>query len=243
MVDFLGVTDHGQQRKGGFDYHAVIPCSLFAEFDVVRHAVGTAKAPLGQDHSLTIVFFKEVQEILVSVVHFVPNPATHLTAAIENPTQFDAHTPAPFVAAFRPKLLLGAALTNGKNQFYRVAVHDIQQTGLLQQQIGQRLMYPQLPQQIGAIWQASKQLLKVAFEPAIKGAKASTLECKQDTCRHDFTRIQLGTGFFCNRPQPVIDLIENVNDNIFRSHEVCLPVSFDNYSLARFMTISTRTIG
>src|SRR5579871_1207724 len=132
MMDFLGITDYSQQRKGGFDDHAVVPGALFADLDVGRQAVGRAEAPIGQDDGLTIIFLKEVQEMLVSIVHFVPNPATNLTTTVEDPTQLDTHTPAAFVAAFGPELLLGAALANRKNQFYRVAIHHIQHTRLLQ---------------------------------------------------------------------------------------------------------------
>src|SRR5260221_8152581 len=49
MMDFLGVTHNCQQRKGGFDHHAVVPGSLFAEFDVVGHARSTAKAPVSPE--------------------------------------------------------------------------------------------------------------------------------------------------------------------------------------------------
>ena len=213
MVDFLGVSDHGQQRKGGFDNHPVVPGALFADLDIGRHTVGTTKAPVGQNHCLTIIFLKEVQEILVCAVHFVPNPATYLTAAVEHPTQLDAHTPAPFVAAFGPELLLGAALANGKNQFYRVAVRHIQHTRLFQQRIGQVLMGVQLPHQVGAIRQTSKQRLKVAFEPPIEGSKPATFEGKQNADGHHFTRIQFGTWLFLDWTQAIVDMVKNVNDN------------------------------
>src|SRR5579871_6874687 len=104
-------------------------------------------------------------------------------------------------------------------------------------------MCTQLSQQVGTIRQASEQRLKVAFEPPIKGTKPATLERKQDADGHRFTRIQFGTCVLLDWTQTIVDMIENVNDNLFGSHGMCLPASFDNYSLARFMTISTRTNG
>src|SRR5437764_14798458 len=105
MMNFLGVTHHGQQRKGGFDQHPVIPGSLLTDFDVVRHTLGTAEAPVSQHDRFLVIFFEEIQKVLVGTVHFVPNPTANLTETVENPTQLDPDTPASFVAALGPKLL------------------------------------------------------------------------------------------------------------------------------------------
>jgi len=90
------------------------------------------------------------------------------------------------------------------------------------------LILAHLPHNVRAIWQAAKQAVKVSLEPAIKGPKIPTLERKQDANRHHFTWIQFGTWVFSYLPQPIIDMLENVNDNIFRSHDLYLPFSFHN---------------
>jgi hypothetical protein len=41
MMDFLGVGDDGQERKGGFHHHAGIPGALLANLDIVGDAIGT----------------------------------------------------------------------------------------------------------------------------------------------------------------------------------------------------------
>src|SRR5215470_19107377 len=136
MVHFLGVTHDSQQRKGSFHDHPVIPSSLFAEFYIVWHTFSTTKAPVSQHNALSIVFLKEIQEILIGTVHFVPNPTTDLTETVKNPAPFHAHTPPTFILALGPELLVGTAFSNREYQFDWVAVHHIQHTGLFQQQIG-----------------------------------------------------------------------------------------------------------
>src|SRR5215208_6143802 len=243
MMDFLGVTDHGQERNGRFNDHAVIPGSLFAEFDVVGHAISAAETPVSQQDRFLVIFFEEIQEILIRAIHFIPNPATDLTETVENPTQFHAYTPAAFVTALAAELLFGTAFANWEKQFHRIAIHHIQHTGLFQQQVGQILIFAQLPQCVAAIWQAAKQLVKITLEPAVKGPKVPALQGKQDAYRHYFTWIQFGAWVFANLADTVIDMIENVNDNTFRSHDCAFLLASTTKSLALFMTISTRTTG
>src|SRR5689334_24251867 len=115
MIDFLGIAHNSQQRKGRFDDHAVIPSTLFADFHVVWHTASATKAPISQHNGLLVIFRKEIQEILIRIVHLVPNPAAHLPEAIENPAQFNAYAPASFITAFRAKLFFRTTCSDGKN--------------------------------------------------------------------------------------------------------------------------------
>src|SRR5258706_11276715 len=243
MMDFLGMTHNSQERKGGFDHHAVIPGSLFADFDVVRYTVGTAEAPVSQQDGFLSICLKEVQELVVSIVHFVPNPAADLTKPVENPTQFHAHTPAPFVLALGPKLLAGTPFPNRENQFYWIAIHHVQHARLFQQQVSQIFLLLHLARDVPAIWQATKQIGKVTLEPAIKRPTLPAFQRIQYPYRHHFTRVQLRARVFGYFPDAIVDMIKNVNDSIFRSHELRLSLASITKSLALFMTISTRTIG
>src|SRR5258708_13861929 len=120
MMDFLGVTDHRQQGKGGFDQHSVIPSSLFTNLHVIRYASSAAEAPISQQDSLLVIFLKEIQKGLIRTVHFVPNPATSLPETVENPAQFHAHTPPSFIPALGSKPPLVAALAYRENHLDRV---------------------------------------------------------------------------------------------------------------------------
>src|ERR1700730_4780240 len=82
MMDFLSFADDGQQGKGRFDDHAVIPSPLFAQLDVIRNAGGAAKAPIRQQNTFIIVFLKEVQEVVIRAVHGIPNPAANLSKGV-----------------------------------------------------------------------------------------------------------------------------------------------------------------
>src|ERR1700730_4482093 len=91
MMDFLGFANDGQQGKGRFDDHAVIPSAFFAQLDVIRNAVGAAKAPVGQQNTFLVVLLQEVQEVVIRAVHGLPNPAADLSKGVEYPAQFQAH--------------------------------------------------------------------------------------------------------------------------------------------------------
>jgi hypothetical protein len=243
MMDFLGFANDGQQGKGRFDDHAVIPGALFAELDVIRNAVGAAKAPISQNNRLPIVFLEEIQEIVIRAVHSIPNPAAHLTEGVEYPAQLHANAPAAFIFALFSELLGGASFTDRENQFNGKTVHDIQHAGLGQQQVGVALLFSQLPQHARSMRQAPEQISIVSLQAAVERSEMPAFERKQNTYRHHFAWIQLGAWVFADARHRVIDMIENVNDNILCRHDLCLSVSLDNYSLALFMTISTCTTG
>src|SRR5258708_1297982 len=228
MMNLFGFTHHRQQRKGRFNDHAAIPSSFFADFDIVRHTLSATKAPISQENGLLVIFFKEIQKGLIRAIQLVPNPATDLTEAVENPAQFDSNAPATFILALSTKLLLGTSSSDWENQFHRIAIHNIQHTRLLQQQISRMLVFAQLSHQVRAIWQATKQLIVVSLKPAIKGPEMTAFECKQDTDGYYLTWIQLGNWVFGNLTHAIIDVVENVNNNIFSSHDLCLSFSFDN---------------
>ncbi len=44
MKHFLGMADNGQQGKGDFNKHALIPSMLQTQFQVIRNALFAAKA-------------------------------------------------------------------------------------------------------------------------------------------------------------------------------------------------------
>src|SRR6266849_6115542 len=219
IKDFLGITNDGQQGKTGFHDHTVIPGSFLADFHIVWHAISTAEPPISQQDSLLVVFLKKIQKGLIWTVHCVPNPAADLPKAVKNPTQLDTHTPPTFIAALGSKLPLGTSLSDRKNQFYRIAIHDIQHAGLRQQPIRIALLDTQLTQQRRAVWQAAKQSVEIALQPAIEGTEPSSFESKQDADADHFAGVQLVARILANWPQRIIDMAENVNDNIFRSHE------------------------
>src|ERR1700730_7196255 len=90
---------------------------------------------------------------------------------IEQPAQFDTHAPAPFVFALLAHLSGTAALTDRKEQFNGIPIDDGKETGLSQESTKPVLMGLQLPLQSRAIGQACKQVIVIALEPAVKGAK------------------------------------------------------------------------
>src|SRR5262249_16733958 len=130
MKNLLGLADHGHQRKGGFDGHAVIPSAFLTQFDIGRHAIRTAKTPLRHKNSLSVPCTQEVQEILIWTVHGIPYPATNLPKTVEYPTQFDPDTPASLIFALAPDLLLGAAFADGENQLDGITIDHIQDVRL-----------------------------------------------------------------------------------------------------------------
>ena len=110
MMKFLGFANDGQHGERGFDRHAVIPRTFFADFDISRKALGAAKAVVGQHNFVPIA--QVVQEGVIRHVHFVPNPTANLSKGVEYPGYLNADTPAAFVAAFSPILLLGTTLAD-----------------------------------------------------------------------------------------------------------------------------------
>jgi hypothetical protein len=59
-MEFLGMTDHGQQRKGWFHHHAVIPCALLTQFDIGWDSTSTTKAPISQPDTLLVKILQQV---------------------------------------------------------------------------------------------------------------------------------------------------------------------------------------
>src|SRR5258707_707554 len=77
----------------------------------------------------------------------------------------------------------------------------------------------ELPQQDRSLGQTTEQGVVIATEPAIKGAKMAAFECKENADGHHFTRIQLGQRMFLDLQQGIIDMIKDMDDNFFCSHE------------------------
>lgn len=80
------------------------------------------------------------------------------------------------------------------------------------------LLCAQLALQSRPVGQASEQSVIVTFQPAIKGAKMSSFERKQDAYCHHLARIQVSLRHFLDLTHPIIDRAKDVNDNLFRPH-------------------------
>jgi len=219
MKHLFSVAHHRQQGKGGLDPHAVIPGAFEAQFQVVRDTCFTAKAKISQDQTILDQQINQEQEILITVIHGQPVPTYHLSQAIDNPAQFQANRPPTLIAALGANLPARASLSNGKQQFNRKTIDDIQQTRFRQQLVGVMLMPSQLPLQGRSLWQTTEQSIIIPFQPAIEGPKASTLQGEQDADSDHLTGIQLRIPFFRHVSQSVIDTAKNKDDNQFRRHE------------------------
>src|SRR5258708_8773781 len=191
MVNFLGLTNYRQQRKGGFHDHSVIPGTFLAQFDILRNAFGTTKTPISQHNGLAVVLLKKVQESVIRAVHRLPNPATHLSEGVEYPAQLHPHTPASFILAFLAKLLRGTSLTYRENQFNWKAIHHIQYTWHFHQQIRVLLLRTQLSQQARSMGQSTKQSIVVPLQTPVERPKMPTFELAADTDSPHFAWVQL----------------------------------------------------
>src|SRR5258708_24464541 len=110
MEHFLSLTHHCEQRKGGFNHHAVIPSPLQTQFQVVGNARFTAEAQVRQDHTILVEQLHQRQEVLVRTIHRQPMPTDYLTDIVATPAQFNANEPTPFSSTFLAQLLLGTSL-------------------------------------------------------------------------------------------------------------------------------------
>lgn len=95
VMNFLGLANNSEHGKSGFDGHAVIPSAFRAEFDVIGNTVGTAEAPIDPHNFVPLI--EIVQKGIIGHIHLVPNPASDASVGVEYLTDFDTHTPAPFI--------------------------------------------------------------------------------------------------------------------------------------------------
>src|SRR5581483_11827046 len=125
--------------------------------------------------------------------------------AIEHPAQLDANAPTAFILRFFAELLRAAPLSNGKQQFDRIALNDQEKAWIGQKPLVPILMRDQQPLQSRAIRQTSKQSIIVSFQPARKGAKVASFQGEQQADRDQLTRIQLGLTVLGNLLHLVVD--------------------------------------
>jgi hypothetical protein len=88
--------------------------------------------------------------------------------------------------------------------------------------VGVTLLVAHLPLQGGAMGQAPKQSVNVPFQPAIKGAEASSFEGKQNPDGDPLTRLPFLMALFEQWRQTIIDFAENMDNYLFGSHGLCL---------------------
>ena len=105
-----------------------------------------------------------------------PVPVYDLPLIIEQPAEFDAHRPAPFIFAFLADLLRTASLTDRKEPFDRITVDHGEETGSSQQAVTPRLVSLEQPLQAGAFRQTGEQVTGVPAQPAIKGREMPAFE-------------------------------------------------------------------
>ena len=105
MMDFLEMTDHGEQGEGAFDEHALIPSAFSADLKVERCAVGIAKAHIDQGHGVVQPLGGDGVEGLVGSVQGQESPFYDLSAVVQQPPQANPNRPAPFIATFGPSWL------------------------------------------------------------------------------------------------------------------------------------------
>lgn len=219
MEDPFETTDNREQRERGLNDHAVIPGAFGTQLAVLRHAVLATEAVIGQDNAASAELLDQRMKFIIWRVHRIPIPIDHLAKAIENPTQLDADAPTPFVFGFLAKLLGATTFPNGKQQFNRIAVNHQEETRIGQKSLVPILMSDQQPLYPCAIRQTGKQGVVVAFEPAVKGTKVTSLQGKQQADRDSLTRIQLGLTVLGDLFHLVIDKAKDLDDNVFSGHK------------------------
>src|SRR5215813_5241256 len=80
----------------------------------------------------------------------------------------------------------------------------------------------ELAQQDRSLRYTAKQSRVITRQPAIKGAKMTAFERKQNTDGHYFTRIQFGQRMFGDLQHGIIDMLKDMDDNFFCSHDCTL---------------------
>jgi len=76
-----------------------------------------------------------VVEALVIHIHRVPVPADYPAHIVQQPTEFDAYAPTPFVPAFLADLKGTAPLADWENQFDGITVDHGEKRGIGQKQV------------------------------------------------------------------------------------------------------------
>jgi hypothetical protein len=103
------------------------------------------ETPICQHNGATGEALDEGMEVLIVNVHRRPVPVHHLPLIVEDPAEFDAHAPAPFVFPFFANLLVTAPSANGKEEFDGVTINHGEECGCCQQAAGPVLMRLQEP--------------------------------------------------------------------------------------------------
>ena len=219
VMDALEIAHDGHHRQSGSHTHAFIPGAFGIQFAVVRNALHTAEAIVGQDNAPPVHLFNDRMEVLIRDIHGVPIPGNHFALLIEQTAQLDADTPAAFILALLPHLLGAAAFSDGKEQFNGIAVDHREETWHSQYLITPVLAGSEQTQQPTAIGQTREQMSIVPIEPAIKHPEIHAFQGEQDDNCQQLTGIQFGLTVFGHGFRLIIDKAKNLNDNVFGCHE------------------------
>jgi hypothetical protein len=73
--------------------------------------------------------------------------------------------------------------------------------------------------------QAAKQVGEIALEPAIESPKVTPFEGKENADSDHITGIEVRVGMFDLIFHLFIDMVENMDDNVFRGHGTVLLAS------------------
>ena len=218
VEDLLHPTDDGQQGEGRFDHHAFVPGVLLTKLEVIRDALSTAKAQVGERNGLSIELFDLIVELLVVCIHRQPFPGDHTSQVIDDPAQLDANRPASFVLVLATHLLGTASFSNRKDEFNGKAIHHREESRLFQQGVTPLMMRFQQPQQAGAVRQAAKQRIVIPLQPAIESPEMASLQREQNTNCHQFAWLEFSLRMFLHRWHPIIDKAKDVDDNVYCGH-------------------------
>src|SRR5258708_34963506 len=97
MPKALEVTDDCDHRQSGLHTDAFIPGAFLTQLQVSRDAILGAKTEIAQHNCQPLIALNKEMKVLVMGVERGPVPGHHLSLLVEQPAQFDAHTPASFI--------------------------------------------------------------------------------------------------------------------------------------------------
>ncbi len=218
MTQLFEPTHRGEHGQDCFDDHPPIPGAALARFHIGWIARFGMEAHVGQDHHLVLKISDQGMKRGVWHIGCGIIPGDDQASVVDHVGQLRANNPAMVGQALAPNLPIGPILAPGMAQFDAIAVSDTQDGRLRQKEVCPVGVRVKQAKQARAVRQAGKPGRVVAPEPAIEGAWADALKCKQERQRHDLAGMQIGLWMLRHRPHPLVNPIEQGNDKIVRRH-------------------------
>src|SRR5215213_955988 len=181
-------------------------------------ASSSAFFEITQDNRLFIKRMGNWTKGLVMNIGGVPIPSHDLTSVIHQPAELNADDPAPVGLAFLTHLLVTASFSYWMDQFDAVSVNDRKKGGIGQQIVSPFPMASQCPLNTGSIRQCAKQILEVAFHPAVERTKEPPFQRVQQSDCYQLTWIQQRIRTFFYFAHAIIYQTEQRNDKVFGGH-------------------------